>query len=298
MLRFRYAALGAVVMVVMWLAWLGYSVGWQAGPLYESVGEAAFSWRLAGISAASYAQAAEVYRGQLLTSRESGDKPVEKVALGNVVRARMIAARILLAAGRPNAAVAFAEQARRADMTDISAAALLWRVRYELGMTAEAKRELILLGMDNPAPEILATAGETFLAEGKSEQAMQFARRSLQQNSRLAEAWLLAARIYAADGEVQSALAAAAKAQECAALQPAIRHQAEQLWRRLQLDPGTSAGMHQRTEYWLRLAASWAGDHVVFLMALAGYLLALFFPSLAGLLRSSEEHGHSVRMEA
>ena len=298
MLRFRYAALGAIVMVVMWLAWLGYAVGWQAGPFCENVGEAAFSWRLAGLSAGCYAEAAEVYRGELPGYRDAGDKLAEEVALGNVVRARMIAARILLAGGRPSAASAFAEGARRADMTDLSAAALLWRVRYELGMTAEARRELILLGMDNPAPAILTAAGEIFFAEGRSEQAMEFARRSLKQNSRLAEAWLLAGRIYAAEGDVPNAIGAAFKARECAALQPAVRQQAEQLGRRLQFDPGTSAGMPRPVEYRLLLAACWAGDHTVFLAGLAVYLIGLFFPSVIGLFRSRDESGNGVRLEA
>ena len=210
----------------------------------------------------------------------------------------MIAARILLAGGRPSAALAFVEGARQADMTDVSTAALLWRVRYELGMTAEAKRELILLGMDNPAPAILTAAGEIFLAEGKSEQAMEFARRSLQENSRLAEAWLLAGRIYAAEGEVGNALGAAAKARECAALQPAVRQQAEQLCRWLQFDLGTSAGTVRHVEYWLRLAAYWAGDHVVFLAGMAVYLVVLFSPSVVGLFRSREEDANDVRLEA
>ena len=299
MLRFRYAALGAIVMVVMWLAWLGYAVGWQAGPFCENVGEAAFSWRLAGLSAGCYAQAAEVYRGELPGYRDAGDKLAEEVALSNVVRARMIAARILLAGGRPSAALGFAEAARRADMTDLSTAALLWRVRYELGMTAEARRELILLGMDNPTPAILTAAGEIFFAEGRSEQAMEFARRSLRENSRLAEAWLLAGRIYAADDDVPNAIGAAFKARECARLQPAVRQQAEQLLRRLLrqalLGPGTSAGTVRRVEYRL---ACWAHDHVVFLAGLAVYLIGLFFPSVIGLFRSRDESGNGVRLEA
>ncbi len=275
-------------MAAGWLAWLGYAANWQAGDFYESLGHAALSWRLAGLSATCYAQAAEVHRADLLWAKYASDAAAEKAALNNVVRARMTAARVLLVAQRPHAALAFAEDAYRADYSNIAAAALLWRIRHATGIASEAKRELILLGLDNPAPEILAALGELFFADGDSEQGRRFAQRALSQSTRMAEAWLLLACIYADGGDKQSARRAVAKAWHCATDQPVVRHQAARLYLQLHPDRSSLLVAGRGIDYWWQVAGYWVQDHSAFLAGLAAYLIFLFFPAIGAQFRPRE----------
>jgi len=224
----------------------------------------------------------------LLWAKYDSDAAAEELALSNVVRARMTAARVLLAAQRPHAALAFAEDAYRADYSNIAAAALLWRIRHATGMSSEAKRELILLGLDNPAPEILATLGELFFADGDSDQGRSFAQRALNQSTKMAEAWLLLARIHADDGDTQSARRAVAKAWHCATDRPVVRHQAARLYLQLHPDRSNLVVADRGIDYWWQVAGYWVQDHSAFLVSLAAYLIFLFFPAIGAQFRPRE----------
>ncbi len=289
MVKFRYAALGAIVLTAGWLVWLGYAANWQAGDFYESLGQAAVSWRLAGVSATCYAQAAEVHRADLLWAKYYGNPAAEEFALNNVVRARMTAARVLLAAQRPHASLPFAEDAYRADYSNIAAAALLWRIRHATGMTSEAKRELILLGLDNRPPEILAALGELFFTDGDSDQGRSFAQRALNQSTKMAEAWLLLARMYADGGDKENARRAVAKAWHCATDQPVVRHQAARLYLQLYPDRSSLVVAGRGIDYWWQVAGYWVQDHCAFLAGLAAYLIFLFFPAIGAQFRPRQD---------
>ena len=285
MVRFRYAALAATVLTAGWLAWLGYAAGWQTGEFYEGLGQAALSWRLAGLSAGCYAQAAKVHRADWLWAKYYADRPAEQLTLSKLVRARMTAARILLAAQRPSAALAFAEDAYRADYSNLAAVALLWRVRYAGGMTGEAKRELILLGLDNQAPEILAALGELFLAESDLEQARNFAERALGEAPKVAAAWLLLARAHAQGGDTQSAHQAVAKAWYWTSDQPVVRRQTADLYLQLHRDRSSLLVAGRGIDYWWQVVGYWVEAHWVFLVGLAAYLIFLFSPAIGAQFR-------------
>ncbi len=281
MVRLHYAALGAILLPAIWLAYLGYAADWQSGAFYERLGEAALSWRLAGLSATCYACAVEVHRGELLQAKYRAAPAAEEAALAKVVRARTIAARILLAAQRPYAALPFAESAYRADYRNTAAAALLWRARYAVGMTTEAKRELMLLGLDNPRPEILTALGELFLTEDKPAAALDFARRALEQSNKLAEPWLLLGRIYGNAGDRRNASRAAAKAWECAAGEPDLQQQAAWMYVQFYPDRSNWSVAGRGLDYWWQAVSRWVQDHCAFLALSAAYLIFVFFPGIA-----------------
>jgi tetratricopeptide (TPR) repeat protein len=284
MVRLRYAALAALLLVAGWLIWLAYVANWHHVAFYESLGEAALSWRLMGLAAVCYTQAADLHRAQMRYSAAVGDEAGEELSRQEVVRVRMIVARILLAAERPHAALHFAQQAHRADPKSIGAAALMWRVRHATGMTAAARRELMLLGLRAPAPEVLTALGEMFVSEGRAEQAADFATRAIEKASRSAEAWLVLARAHARDGHHEEARRAAEKAIECAVAQPVTRVHAGQL--HLKLHPDSSQWLlgDRGLDYWWQLVATRVQEHVSFAVGLAGYLMFLLSPAIASAL--------------
>ena len=284
MVRLRYAALFALLLTAGWLLWLGYVANWRQAVFCESLGEAALSWRLLGLGATCYSVAAASHRDELRHCLAIGDQAGESLARREVVRVRMTVARILLAARRPDAAVHFAEEAHRADPSDVGAAALMWRVRHAGGMTAQARRELMLLGLRDASSELLTALAALFLAEERFEQARDFASRARERDSRNAEAWLVLAQVLDHEGHSEDARQAIHKAIECAAAQPDVRLEASRLY--LQLHPDKSQWMMagRGLDYWGHLVVTRVAEYWAFALGLGGYVLLLFSPALAGAL--------------
>lgn len=280
MMRLRWSVLVAILMIVTWVGWLGYAAEWQPAPFYEALGRAAISWHLHGLGAFCFSQAADRYRVVLVTLADTPDAPERQMLTQAVIRARLTAARMLLSAGHPDGALAYAEEAHRADYDDVPAAALLWRVRQAAGMNEQARRELLLLGLESPVPDVLTALAVMFHTEGLDDRALDFAERATRVDAHHADAWLIQSQIYSSMGNTRSALSAAEKAWECSADAPDIRAEATRL--RLALDPGTSPFLlaGRGIDHWGRVCVMWVTGHFTFLIGALAYILFLFSPAL------------------
>ena len=74
----------------------------------------------------------------------------------------------------------------------------------EIQMAIKVMRQAVEIKRDNPA--LIVELGEFYLADGQHDEAQRAVEKSLEQNHRLASAWLLKGKIHAAKGEYQAAL--------------------------------------------------------------------------------------------
>jgi hypothetical protein len=264
------------------VAWVGYASNWYVCDFYEQLGVAAMSWRLVGLGGACFAHAADAYRDELELAERVGDGLWEQVARRNIIRLRIELARLLLAEGRPGTALRFAEEAHRAEYDDPAAAAFLWQVRHAVGDQAEARRELLLMGMEEPLPETLIALGEVHLAEGNIDDAGYYAERARQTASEAPELWYLLARIHLQNPQGGTdAYSAAGRAAALAGQKHAIAYFANRQRLEIAIMKAHNAGQEKQA-LWL-MVRTWTTEHYAFAIGVAGYILILFLPGLVGL---------------
>lgn len=291
MLKLHWALLVALVMLVGWLAWLGYASDWYLPEFYERLAVSALSWRLVGLGGLCLTEAVDAYRAELAAAESAGDDVWQQTARGNVMRLRIELARLLLAEGHPDAALRLAEEAHRADYEDAHAAAFLWQVRHAANSPSEARKELLLLAMERPLPETLIALGEVALADGNMEDALYYASRARETAETNPELWYLLARVHLADSQhTEDARDAAARAVSLSQDRHVLAHHSRRVCLDIDVAKAQNGG-RQGEAVWLEVRA-WLHDHWAFLAIAGGFVIVLASPGLIGLVRRNRNEPH------
>ncbi|MFP3903116.1 MAG: hypothetical protein ACLFWB_02620, partial [Armatimonadota bacterium] len=272
MVRMRCALAGAAVLIAGWLLLLGYMAAWQAPAFYEKIGTAALDWGLVGVATAYYSQAADD-RTRTLPHL---DPEARTDALNDIAHDRLVAARILLSAGRPHAALSFAESAAEISPDNMEAEARVWRIRYLCGAKAGAKQRLGLLALRPDEPDALVALAACLADESRLESARALLEKALQTNPRCGVGWLELARVFRMQDDRTNALRAAIKAYQSADRQPSVRSEAAKAIIALGAkESGYVIGGHT-LDYWQQAAAYWMVTHRALLMVAGLYVIFLF----------------------
>ncbi|MFO7947329.1 MAG: hypothetical protein R6V19_10995 [Armatimonadota bacterium] len=274
MVKMRHALAGAAVLVAGWLVLLGYAAAWQAPAFYEKLGTAAMDWGLAGLATACYSQAADI--------RTDADAQ----SLKDAVHDNLVAARILLTTGRPHAALSFAESASRISPGDSAAEAWVWRMRYLCATRAEAKRQLRLLVVQTDEPEAVVALAACLADESRLQSARALLEKALQKNPRCAAGWLELARVFRLQDNRTNALRAAVKAHQSAENQPSVRTRAAQTILAVGAKKTGYIIAGRSLDYWYHAAAYRVTTHRGLLVVIGVYLVFIFWPAIAGGLKS------------
>jgi len=282
MLKLHWALLVALVMLAGWLAWIGYACDWYLPEFYERLAVSALSWRLAGLGGLCLAEGVDAYKAELAAAESAGDEVWQQTARANVVRLRIELARLLLAEGHAQGALQLAEEAHRADYSDAYATAFLWQARHAAESGSEARRELLLLGMERPLPETLIALGEIALADGDMEDALYYASRAREKTETAPELWYLLARVHLTDrqrfGEARDA---AARAVSLAQSRHVLAHHSGRVCLDIDVAKAQNAG-RQGEAVWIAVRA-WLNDHWAFIAIAGGFIIVLASPGLIGL---------------
>lgn len=180
MVRPVYAVLGAVVLVLGWLALVAYQARWEPAAAVESLADSAERCRLVGIAAKGYLLAADLRRQELeRLGRRSGDETSRRL-IAQIVTLRTKAARVLLDSGYREAAEAVALQVARADYGDLQARALLLETRLGSPAGSTARRELMLMLLKGEHPQVLYVLGKALAAGPHAKEAAGYLQRALE----------------------------------------------------------------------------------------------------------------------
>lgn len=181
MIRPRFAILGALVVLVGWLAVVVVEAGGDAALVARSLADSAQRCRLPGLAARGYLLAAGLDKHRLDNGVDrhsaAGRQLIERL-----IGARLAAARLLLQSGYIAAAERIALEGARADFDDRQARALLLEVRLRGDRAEEARRELMLRLLQREEPQLLYLLGNSFLtaAAGATDDARACYARALQ----------------------------------------------------------------------------------------------------------------------
>lgn len=180
MVRPIYAVVGAVVLLLGWLALVSYQARGEPAAAVESLADSAERCRLVGIAARGYLLAADLRRQELdRHGRHAGDETSRRL-MAQIVTLRTKAARTLLDHGYRAAAEAVALQAARADYGDLQARALLLETRLGTPAGSTAKRELMLLLLQGEHPQVLYVLGKALLGGPDPQEAAGYLQRALE----------------------------------------------------------------------------------------------------------------------
>jgi len=271
MMRPPFVILGALVLLALWLGLLAYQNSGDVAACVAALGDAAQRVRLPGLAARCYLLASVQERQSLEgLDRES---PRARLLVQRIIAHRMLAARMLLGAGYVAAAERVALEGARADYDDAQARALLLEIRLQGPDPDAARRELMLMVLQNERPELLCLLGQAFAASGRAGDAESFFRRALSRDAGHVPSLLGMAQLAAARGDHSAANDWLQKA-----TQSAERPDERRAIARLRPPVGAP---------WER---AWAGlvafgrEHGGSLLFALAYLLFLFSPALYGLL--------------
>jgi tetratricopeptide (TPR) repeat protein len=272
MMRPLFALFGAVALLLVWLGLVVYQAGGDMASAVAALGDSAQRVHLPGLAAKAYLQASRLDQYALaLVGRQSVCGPQ---LIQQIIKRRLAAARVLLDAGYVPAAERIALEGARADFGDLQARAMLLEVRLHGPDPDAARRELMLLVLQEEHPRLLSLLGQAFAASGRLEDARSFYQRALTRDPSYLPALLGMAQLAAAGydrNEINKWLDQAARAAETpdekravARLRPPMRQPLQQAW---------------------TVTRSLAREHGGSALFLAAFLVFLFSPSLAHLIR-------------
>ncbi|MCE5240100.1 hypothetical protein LLH23_16685 [bacterium] len=282
MMRPPFVILGAFVLLVLWLGLLAYQNAGDVPASVAALGDAAQRVRLPGLAARCYLLASVQERRSL--ERLDRESPRARLLVQRIIAHRMLAARMLLGAGYVAAAERVALEGARADYGDAQARALLLEIRLQGPDPDAARRELMLMVLQDERPELLCLLGQAFAASGRDADAESFFRRALSRDGGHVASLLGMAQLAAARGDHSAANDWLQKA-----TQSAERPDEKRAIARLRPPVGTP---WERAWVGLVVLGREHGGSLLFALA---YLVFLFSPALVGLLRRSPQARASGR---
>lgn len=233
---------GAFALLVIWLGSLIYQCQNNMPAIWASLGESAQRAGLRGLAAQFYLTAALKERKRLPLWERS---PVLKQqSLQQIIAYRLAAARVLWAAGLPDAAERVALEACRADYDNIEARALLLEIRLENKNFRAAQQEIMRRLLVQEHPQLIYLLGKSFVMQKRWEEAESCFQRALELKATHFPSLLGMAQIAAACNEKQKlamwlhkARLAASNIEDwdkIAALEPAEPEKLLFLWEKIQ----------------------------------------------------------------
>lgn len=268
MVRPLWAVVGALVLLLGWLALVGYGAAWDPAATVQSLSDSAVRCRLPGIAARGYLLATEWRRAQLQARGPAREDAASQRLVQEIIALRLAAARTLLEAGYPAAAEQVALAAARADYNDVSARALLLETRLEGTQAQAARRELMLLVLAGEHPRVLYALGKALSRSPDTQEAEGYLRAAQRLDPQFVPAYLLLARLALARQDRATALQWLALAGQVAL----TRGDREAVLRvRAEADPRFRAQVALLRLWW---EAHWGS-----VIALSAYLLFLLTPA-------------------
>jgi len=233
---------GAFVLLVIWLGSLVYKCQSDLPAIWASLGESAQRAGLMGLAAQFYLTASLQERERLSLWERS---PVPKQqSLQQIIAYRLAAARVLWAAGLPDAAERVALEACRADYDNIEARALLLEIRLENKNFRAAQQEIMRRLLVQEHPQLIYLLGKSFVMQKRWEEAESCFQRALELNATHFPSLLGRAQIATACNEQQKlamwlhkARLAASQIEDwdkIAALEPAEPEKLLFIWKNIQ----------------------------------------------------------------
>ena len=272
MMRPLWAVLGALFLLVVWLGLIAYQTSGDVPAALTALGDSAARGRLPGLAAKCYLKASVLERQQLAVLDR--DSAAAQVLVERIISHRMAAAQTLLRAGQVAAAERVALEGARADYDDVPARALLLEVRLQGPDADAARRELMVMVLQQEHPQLLHLLGKAFLDRRQYADAESFFRRALSHDASHVPSLLGMAEVAASRYDRHEINAWLDKAMAAAEL-PAEQRQIREL-------------RVASPEPWQRLAqdvTALGRDHWGTLLFAAAYLLFLFSPGLYALCR-------------
>lgn len=269
MVRPLAALLGALVLLLGWLAVVAVEVNGEPAAFVAALADGAERSHLPGLAARGYLLVADLEKRRLGAPGVERQSPAAQALLRHIVETRMAAARLLLGAGYEQAAEAIALEGARANFDDLAARALLLEIRLRGAQPQPARRELMLLLLKQEHPQLLCLLGNVFAREGNTEDAVACYQRALAATPEHVPSLLAYARLAAATGQPQVAADLVVRA-AAAAAGPEERRQAALARQRLAEAPLPLLGPVQ----------AWWGEHSVTALLALAYLVFLLSPGL------------------
>ena len=274
MIHPRFAVLGALLLLLGWLGATAWEAKGDLPTMALSLSDSAAGCNLPGLAARGYLLAAQIERKRLYAAGFDRNSPDGKRLLAEIITTRLAAARLLLQAGYLPAAEAIALEGAQADYANPDARALLLEIRLRGPAAESARRDLMLLLLKQPQPQLLSLLGSTFARQGLRDDARACFERGLALSPDHVPTLLALADLDAAEAK---RAAAATLVQKAVAVASSPQDKRLALAAQAQLCP--DAGRR-----WLLVRAWWQFHQVSLLLGLA-YALFLLSPAWLGLRR-------------
>ena len=285
MMRPLFAVLGALALLVGWLAAVVVQAQGDPAAITLALGDSAQRSHLPGLAARGYLLSAAIERRRLYASGVDRTSPAGQALIRHIIATRLAAARLLLQSGYVDAAESIALEGARADFDDLQARALLLEVRLRGDEPEAARREVMLMLLKRPHPQLLTLLGSSFARDGNSADAAACYERALQLAPAHLPALLAYAQLQADQRQPDAARALLAKA-AAAATTAAERQTVADATARL------STGC---TPAWAGLQA-WCNLHAISLLLAAAYMLFLVSPALLALVTRQPDTPRKVTL--
>lgn len=274
MIRPLLAILGAVALLVGWLAVVAVQAGGDPATMALALGDSAQRAHLPGLAARAYLLSAETERRRFYASGVDRASAAGQVMIRRLITTRMAAARLLLQSGYVDAAENLALEGARADFGDLQARALLLEVRLNGEEPEAARREVMLLLLKEQHPQLLTLLGNSLRRDRHPEEAVACYERALKLAPEHLPALLAYARLQAGENHAQAAQTLLSKAS--AAATTADERQAV-----AQAEADLNAG---KRPLWTGVQ-TWCSLHSVSLLLAVLYLLFLVSPAVLSIAR-------------